>query len=310
MTMTYKDYYKVLGVDKTAAPAEIKKAYRALANKYHPDKAKGDKSAEEKFKEINEANEVLSDPAKRKKYDQFGADWKHYEEAGAQPGGFDWSKYANSRGGQSRRPSAQETNEDFSEESVNDLFETLFGQRSGQGRGRRSAVLKGEDLETGTTLSLDEAYHGTTRLIQLNGQTIKVTIKPGVADNQMLRIAGKGGAGAGGGPNGDLYLAVKIAPHPEFRRSGNDLHRILPVDLYTALLGGKAQVKTLKNKVTVNIAKGTQNGNELRLRGLGMPVYAKKNEYGDMLVKVEIVLPEHLSEHETDLIKELAALRK
>ena len=308
--MTYKDYYKVLGIEKTSTPAEIKKAYRSLANKYHPDKAKGDKAAEEKFKDINEANEVLSDPVKRKKYDQFGADWKHYEEAGAQPGGFDWSKYASGRGGQSRRPSSQETNEEFSDESVNDLFETLFGQRSGQGRGRRSVVLKGEDLETETTLSLEEAYHGTTRLIQLNGQTIKVTIKPGAADNQMLRIAGKGGGGAGGGPNGDLFLHIKIAQHPEFQRYGNDLHRNLPVELYTALLGGKTQVKTLKNKVTVNIPKGTPNGKELRLRGLGMPVYAKKNEFGNMLVKVEVVLPEHLSEHEIDLFKELAGLRK
>jgi curved DNA-binding protein len=308
--MTYKDYYKVLGIEKTSTPAEIKKAYRSLANKYHPDKAKGDKAAEEKFKDINEANEVLSDPVKRKKYDQFGADWKHYEEAGAQPGGFDWSKYASGRGGQSRRPSSQETSEEFSDESVNDLFETLFGQRSGQGRGRRSVALKGQDLETETTLSLEEAYHGTTRLIQLNGQTIKVTIKPGAADNQTLRIAGKGGGGAGGGPNGDLYLHIKIAPHPEFQRYGNDLHRNLPVELYTALLGGKTQVKTLKNKVTVNIPKGTPNGKELRLRGLGMPVYAKKNEFGNMLVKVEIVLPEHLSEHEVDLFKELAGLRK
>jgi curved DNA-binding protein len=308
--MTYKDYYKVLGIEKTSTPAEIKKAYRSLANKYHPDKAKGDKAAEEKFKDINEANEVLSDPVKRKKYDQFGADWKHYEEAGAQPGGFDWSKYASGRGGQSRRPSAQETSEEFSDESVNDLFETLFGQRSGQGRGRRSVALKGQDLETETTLSLEEAYHGTTRLIQLNGQTIKVTIKPGAADNQMLRVAGKGGGGAGGGPNGDLFLHIKIAQHPEFQRYGNDLHRNLPVELYTALLGGKTQVKTLKNKVTVNIPKGTPNGKELRLRGLGMPVYAKKNEFGNMLVKVDIVLPEHLSEHETDLFKELAGLRK
>jgi curved DNA-binding protein len=308
--MTYKDYYKVLGVEKTTTPAEIKKAYRSLANKYHPDKARGDKAAEEKFKDINEANEVLSDPVKRKKYDQFGADWKHYEEAGAQPGGFDWSKYASGRGGQSHRTSTQESNEAFTDEGVNDLFETLFGQRSGQGRGRRSVVLKGEDLETETTLSLEEAYHGTTRLIQLKGQTIKVTIKPGVADNQMLRIAGKGGGGAGGGPNGDLYLGIKISPHPEFHRYGNDLHRNLSVELYTALLGGKTQVKTLKNKVTVNIAKGTANGKELRLRGLGMPVYAKKNEYGDMLVKVDVVLPEHLSEHEVELIKELAALRK
>ena len=310
--MIYKDYYRVLGVEKTTTPAEIKKAYRKLANKYHPDKAKGDKAAEEKFKEINEANEVLSDPVKRKKYDQFGADWKHYEEAGAQPGGFDWSKYANSREGQSRRTNTNESDTAFADDSVNDLFETLFGQHSGQrrGSGRRSVVVKGEDLETETTLSLEEAYHGTTRLIQLNGQTIKVTIKPGVADRQMLRIAGKGGSGSSGGPNGDLYLTIKIAPHQEFHRTGNDLHRNLPVELYTALLGGKSLVSTLKGKVTVNIPKGTPNGKELRLRGLGMPIYAKKNEFGNLQVKVDVVLPQQLTERETDWFKELAEMRK
>ncbi len=308
--MIYKDYYKYLGVGKTATPGEIKKAYRALANKYHPDKTKGDKAAEEKFKDINEANEVLSDPVKRKKYDQFGADWKHYEEAGAQPGGFDWSKYASGRGGQTHRTSMHDSDAMFTGEGVDDLFEILFGQRSGQRQGRRGVVIKGEDLETETTLLLEEAYHGTTRLIQLNGQTIKVTIKPGVADRQMLRIAGKGGSGLSGGSNGDLYLTIKIAPHPEFHRKGNDLHRDLPVELYTAVLGGKTQIETLKGKVTVNIPKGTPNGKELRFRGLGMPVYAKKNEFGNLLVKVDIVLPEHLSEEEIDLFRKLAALRK
>jgi curved DNA-binding protein len=308
--MIYKDYYKVLGVGKTATPGEIKKAYRALANKFHPDKTKGDKAAEEKFKDINEANEVLSDPVKRKKYDQFGADWKHYEEAGAQPGGFDWSKYASGHGGQTNRTSMHDSDAMFTDEGVNDLFEMLFGQRSGQRQERRSVVIKGEDLETETTLSLEETYHGTARLIQLNGQTIKVTIKPGVADRQMLRIAGKGGGGLSGGPNGDLYLTVKIAPHPEFHRKGNDLHCDLPVELYTAVLGGKTQIKTLKGKVTVNIPKGTPNGKELTLRGLGMPVYAKKNEFGNLLVKVDIVLPEHLSEEEIVLFGKLAALKK
>jgi len=307
--MQYKDYYKILGVEKTSTSAEIKKAYRALANKYHPDKAKGDKAAEEKFKEINEANEVLSDPAKRKKYDQFGVDWKHYEEAGAQPGGFDWSKYASS-GGQTHRTNSQETGPLFTGEGVNDLFEMLFGQHSGQRAGRRNVVFKGEDLETETTLSLEEAYHGTTRLIQLNGQTIKVTIKPGVSDQQMLRIGGKGGSGSGGGPNGDLYLTVKVALHPRYHRKGNDLHCDLPVELYAALLGGKTQIDTLKGKVTVNIPKGTPNGKELRLRGLGMPVYAKKNKFGDLHVKVDIVLPENLSQEETELFGKLAALRK
>ena len=307
--MTYKDYYKVLGVGKTATPAEIKKAYRALANKYHPDKTKGDKTAEEKFKEINEANEVLSDPVKRKKYDQFGADWKHYEEAGAQPGGFDWSKYTSGSGGQTHRTSTQGSDAAFGDEDVNDLFEMLFGQRSGQRSGRRSAAIKGEDLETETTLSLEEAYHGTTRLIRLNDQTIKVSIKPGVADKQMLRIEGKGRGGFSGGASGDLYLTVHVAPHPEFRREGNDLHCGLPVELYTAVLGGKAEIKTLKGKVTVNIPKGTPNGKELRLQELGMPVYAKKNKFGNLLVKVEILVPEHLSEEEIDLFRKLAALR-
>jgi curved DNA-binding protein len=308
--MAYRDYYKDLGVGNKATPAEIKKAYRRLAVRYHPDKNRGDSSAEERFKVISEANEVLSDPAKRKKYDQFGADWKQYQEGGAQPGGFDWSKYASGRGGQTHRTATHESDARFADQAVNDLFEVLFGQRGGQRGGRRGVVINGEDLETETTLSLEEAYHGTTRLIQLHGQTIRVTIKPGVADQQTLRIPGKGGGGLGGGPNGDLYLTVKIAQHPEFYRKGDDLHCNLPVELYAAVLGGKTQIKTLKGEVTVTIPKGTPNGKELRLRSLGMPVYAKKNEFGNLLAKVDIVLPQHLGEEETKLFRELAALRR
>ena len=307
--MIYKNYYDDLGVGKAASPAEIKKAYRRLANKYHPDKTNGDKTAEEKFKAVNEANEVLSDPVKRKKYDQFGADWKHYEEGGAQPGGFDWSKYA-SGAGQTRRTGAQESDTVFADEGVNDLFEMLFGQRGTHRPGRRSVAIKGEDLQTQTRISLEEAYHGTKWLIQLNGQTIKVTIKPGASDQQMLRIPGKGASALSGGPNGDLYLTVRIAPHPEFLRQGNHLHCDLPVNLYTAVLGGKAEIKTLKGKVTVNIPKGTSNGKELRLRGLGMPVYGKKGKSGDLLVKVNVVLPEQLGTEEADLFGKLAGLRK
>ena len=308
--MTYKDYYRVLGVDRTATPADIKKAYRKLAVRYHPDKTKEDKAAEEKFKDINEANEVLSDPEKRKKYDQFGEDWKHYQEAGAQPGGFDWSRYATGGGGQARQMSREEFDAMFGEEGVGDLFDLLFGQRGRQSRGRRSAVIKGEDLDAETTLSLEEAYHGATRPIRIGGQTIKVTMKAGIADEQVLRIPGKGGEGLNGGPNGDLYLTIKLAPHPEFERHGNDLYRDMAVDVYTAVLGGKAQVKTMNGMVKVDIPKGTQNGKTLRLRGLGMPVYGKKSEYGSLFVKVVIQIPQHLSEEEIDLFRKLAALQK
>jgi len=308
--MNYRDYYKVLGVTKGATQEEIKKAYRALAQKYHPDKTKGDKGAEDRFKEINEANEVLSDPEKRKKYDQFGQDWKHYQEAGAQPGGFDWSKYASGQTGQTGGMSPEEFNAMFGEEGAGDIFELLFGQRRGSRRGRRSAAMKGEDLSAEAALSLEEAYKGSARLITLDRQTIKVTINPGIADGQDLRIPGKGGPGMNGGPNGDLFLTIRIMPHPQFERKGNDLHRDLHIDLYTAVLGGKTHVQTLKGAVKVDIPKGTQNGTELRLKGLGMPVYGKKDEYGNLIVKIVVQVPQNLSDAENELFKKLAALRK
>jgi len=308
--MTYKDYYKELGVGSTATPAEIKKAYRALANKYHPDKSTGDKRAEERFKAINEANEVLSDPVKRKKYDQFGAEWKHYEAAGAQPGGFDWSKYASSGNSQKQGMSADEFESLFTAGSDIDLFELLFGAHGRRRTGRRSAAYTGDDLNAEATLSLEEAYHGSSRLVQLDGQKIRVTIPPGIADEQVLRIGGKGMAGLHGGLKGDLYLTVKISPHPEFRRKGNDLYRDFPVELYTAVLGGKALVKTLKGAVKVDVPKETPNNKVFRLHGLGMPVFGKKNEYGNLFVSVEIQMVGHLTERETELFKQLSALRK
>ncbi len=307
--MIYKDYYKELGVVKTATPAEIKKAYRALAKKYHPDKTKGNKAAEDKFKDINEANEVLSDPAKRKKYEQFGADWKHFEETGATPGGFDWSKYANAGGEQSHRAGANGMDAGDGAD-ISDLFEMLFGQRTGRQQGRQSVATKGRDLESDTTLTLEEAYGGTARLLVLDGQKIKVTIKPGVADGQTLRVTGKGGGGRGGGEPGDIYLSIHVASHAHYHRSGDDLQCDLPVDLYTAVLGGKTLITTMKSKVTVTIPQGTPNAKELRLRGLGMPVYSKKNEFGDLLVKVNIVLPQQLSDEEQRLFTQLASLRK
>jgi curved DNA-binding protein len=303
--MDYKDYYKELGVGKTATSDEIKKAYRTLAKKYHPDKNNGDKAAEEKFKVISEANEVLSDPEKRKKYDQLGNDWNNYTQAGAQPGGFDWSKYANS----GNRTQANGSSSGFEDASINDLFEMMFGQPSSQ-QSRRRSVAKGRDLETETILSLEEAYNGTTRFIRLNDQKIKITIKPGAADGQKLRIPGKGGKGQNGGASGNLFLTIKVASHNFFQRKGNDLYCKLPVALYTAILGGKTQIKSFKGKVTIDIPQGTPNDKEFRLQGLGMPVFAKKNEYGSLFIKIEILLPEHLNEEEIGLFKKLAAIRK
>jgi curved DNA-binding protein len=309
--MNYKDYYNILGVPKEATTDEIRKAYRKLALRYHPDKTKADKAANEKFVEINEANQVLSDPEKRKKYDQFGADWKRYEESGSQQGGFDWSKYAAGAGGpQKQRMSAEEFESMFGAGEDVDLFELLFGGRGGRRRATRTAAFKGEDLNAETTLSLEEAYHGSTRLIRLDGQTISVRIPPGIADEQVLRVAGKGMDGINGGLNGDLYLVVKIAQDPEFHRKGNDLYRDVPVELYTAMLGGKVLVKTPKGAVKVDVPKETPNRKVLRLRGLGMPVFGTKDAFGDLFVTIDIKLPDRLTPEETELFGKLAALRK
>jgi len=309
--MNYKDYYNILGVPKEATTDGIRKAYRKLALRYHPDKTKADKAANEKFVEINEANQVLSDPEKRKKYDQFGADWKRYEESGSQQGGFDWSKYAAGAGGpQKQRMSAEEFESMFGAGEDVDLFELLFGGRGGRRRATRTAAFKGEDLNAETTLSLEEAYHGSTRLIRLDGQTISVRIPPGIADEQVLRVASKGMDGINGGLNGDLYLVVKIAQDPEFHRKGNDLYRDVPVELYTAMLGGKVLVKTPKGAVKVDVPKETPNRKVLRLRGLGMPVFGTKDAFGDLFVTIDIKLPDRLTPEETELFGKLAALRK
>jgi curved DNA-binding protein len=307
--MNYKDYYQVLGVARTATTEEIKKAYRRLARRYHPDKNPGDKSAEEKFKELNEANEVLSDPAKRKKYDKFGQDWKQYKDAGGQEGQFDWSKFAGRSEGQVHYEGG-----DFADlsgnEDASDFFEMLFGQRVGKGKGKSAFKFRGQDASAEFQVSLEEAYAGTTRLLKLNGQTIRVRIGRGIEDGQILRLAGKGMGGVNGGENGDLYLTVRIADHPEFRRDGKDLRMNLPVGLYTAVLGGKVKVKTLRGNIRVDIPKGTSNGKVLRLTGLGMPEYNGKSKFGDLYLKISVRIPENLSPKELELFKELASLRE
>lgn len=320
--MEYKDYYKVLGVSKTATQDEIKKAYRKLAVKYHPDKTKGNKESEEKFKEINEANEVLSDPEKRKKYDELGENWKYYQQSGgAQQEGFDWSQYANQGGGQQHY--TYSTGGDFGDafggSGFSDFFETLFGGgggfRSSQGsrsskRSSRRANLKGEDLAAEMSITLEDAYKGAEKLFDLNGQSIKLKIKPGISDGQNLKLAGKGSPGFNGGASGDLLLKIHVLKDPLFERKGDDLYAEMRVNLFTAVLGGKAPIKTFKGTINVNIPKESQNGKTLRLQGMGMPKYGKSNQFGDLYAKLIIEIPTDLNEKELKLFKELSEMRK
>jgi curved DNA-binding protein len=308
--MDYKDYYRILGVPKTATPEEIKKAYRQLALKYHPDRNTDGKAggAEDKFKEVNEAHQVLSDPEKRKKYDQFGEDWQRYEQAGAPSGGFDWSRYAGQGGGGGRR-TAFDSGDVFSDVGSEDFFEMLFGRGVREQAGRRTTPRRGVDIEAETTITLEEAYNSTTRVIELGGQTIRVKIKPGIADAQVLKLTGKGSAGRNSGPNGDLYITIHVAEHPDYQRKGNDLYRDARMDLYTAVLGGKIEVPALKTMVRVDVPRGSENGKVLRLPGLGMPVYNESNRFGDLYVRLTVELPKQLTEAELELFKKLADMR-
>ncbi len=312
--MTYKDYYKILGVDKKASTDEVKKAYRKLAVKYHPDKNKGEKRAEDRFKEINEAHEVLSDPEKRKKYDAFGEDWRHYQASGGNESQFDWSRYAGQRGGQAGNGSqgfgTYEFGDIFGGGGASDFFETLFGRGPTMGGGRRTSTRKGQDAEAELSVTLEEAYHGATKLFDLHGETIRIRINPGMQDKQVLRLSGKGSAGSRGGQPGDLYLSIRVLPHPEFERKGNDLYRDLPVPLYTAILGGKVEVNSLKGVVKVDIQPGTQNGQTLRLSGLGMPSYGEEERFGDLYAKAVVQIPTRLSEEEQSMFQKLAELQK
>lgn len=290
--MEYKDYYKILGVERSASQDEIKKAYRKLAVKYHPDKNPDDKVAEEKFKEISEAYQVLGNADSRKKYDELGANWKQYENAGFN--GFG--------GGQG-----------FSASGFSDFFDMFFGGQGGgagfdirdfMSNGRRSSrPAKGSDLNATINMTLLEAYQGSQRILDLNGNTIKITIKPGVRDGQVLRIKGKGNPGRNGGDNGDLLIKVVITNDPVYQRDGDDLIRNVNIDIYTAILGGKITVNTLKGDVNVPIKPQTQNNSTLRLKGLGMPRYGKEGA-GALLLKVQLLLPEHFSQKELELIKE------
>lgn len=315
--MEYKDYYKVLGVEKNASQSDIKKAFRKLAVKHHPDKNKDNKSAEDKFKEVNEANEVLSDAAKRKKYDELGENYHHYQQSGGAQD-FDWSQYANQSrgGGQGQYNYGGDFGNNFGGGGFSDFFENLFGGGGGFGgtqqKGRRSAKrasMRGEDFNAELSITLEDAYLGAEKLFDLDGQSIKLKIKPGIANGQVLKLTGKGNPGYNGGTAGDLLLKINILSDPLFERKGNDLRTSLSVNLYTAILGGKSPLKTLKGTINVNIPKESQNGKVLRLQKMGMPVYGKAGESGDLYVKLVIDIPVNLTEKEIKLFEELSKLR-
>ncbi|MBA3829158.1 MAG: J domain-containing protein [Taibaiella sp.] len=307
--MDYKDYYKVLGVDKKASQDEIKKTYRKLAVKYHPDKNPNDKKSEEKFKEINEANDVLGDATKRKKYDELGANWQNYQKQGGNPSDYDFSQWAQQGRGAGGHRTEYYGGE---EEGFSDFFETIFGRGRGGGRGQqRSYQARGEDLQAETDLTIHEAFNGTTRQLNLRGQMLNLKLKPGISDGQILRMKGKGGQGINGGENGDLFITIHVRNDAQYERRGDHLYFDQPIDIYTATLGGKLPVGTIDGKtLNINIPAGTDSAQTFRLKEMGMPVYNSTKQRGDAYVRVMIQTPKNLTKEEKDLFEKLATIRK
>lgn len=294
--MIFIDYYKVLGIEKAATPKEIKSAYRQLARKYHPDLNPNDKDSKKKFQEINEANEVLSDPEKRKKYDQYGKDWQHAEEFEKQKQYQEQS--TSSRGsGYSGRPSGG----DFS-----DFFESMFGgATAGEGRGRQ-AKYRGEDFNAELHLNLIDVYETHQQTLTVNGKKIRIKIPAGIENGQTIKIAGHGGPGINGGPNGDLYITFSIANHHIFKRLGNDIYANIDLDIYKAILGGEITIDTLNGQVKLKVAPETQNGSKVKLKGKGFPVYKKEGQFGDLYVTYTVKIPTNLTDKQKILFTELS----
>ena len=294
--MAYTDYYKILGVPKTATEEEIKKAYRKLARKMHPDLNPQDKDAHKKFQQINEANEVLSDPEKRKKYDKYGEDWKNAEH---------FEKAEKAGAGRRHQGRSAENFSDFGGGAgeYSDFFEQMFGS------GQRSAKFRGQDYQAELRLSLRDAAKTHTQTLTVNGKNIRITIPAGVEDGQVIRLKDHGAPGANGGPNGDLYITFKIEPDPVFKRVGNDLYITLNLDLYTAVLGGDVMVDTLDGKIKLKVKAETQNGTKARLKGKGFPIYKQAGQYGDLFVTYHILIPQNLSPREKELFTELSKLK-
>lgn len=286
--MDFIDYYKILEINKNATEADIKKAYRKLARKLHPDLNPNDKEAQGKFQQINEANEVLSDPEKRKKYDQYGKDWKHADQ-------FE------------QQSKQQQSNQQFNggnEGDFSSFFESMF---SGSGRGQTK--YRGQDYQTEIKLKLTDALLNHQQTLVVNGKNIRITVPAGVDNGQVIKLKGQGAAGANGGPAGDLYITFLIENHPNFKRLGNDLATTVTLDLYTAILGGETTIETLNGKVKLKVNPETQPGTKIRLKGKGFPVYKKENEMGDLYVTYEVKLPTNLNEQQKEIFTQLANLK-
>ena len=294
--MEFIDYYKVLGVDKNATPEDIKKAYRKLARKLHPDLNPNDKEAHKKFQQLNEANEVLSDPEKRKKYDQYGKDWQQAEQ-------FENARQSQQRSQGFRR---ETFSGDFEEGDFSDFFRSMFGDM-GDYR-QRQTKFRGEDYNAELKLNLTDVYRTHQQVLTVNGKNIRINIPAGVENGQKIKIKAHGAPGISGGPNGDLYITFHIANNTKFKRDGNDLQATADIDLYTAVLGGEITIDTLDGKVKLKVKPGTQNGTKIRLKGKGFPVYKKEGEFGDLIVIFQIKIPTNLTEKQKELFEQLSKL--
>ena len=287
--MDFKDYYKILEIDKKATPEEVKKAYRTLAKKYHPDKNLGNKKAEENFKLVNEAHEVLGDPEKRKQYDELGENWQQNQQA------------YNQQHNQYQRYYQGDQGQDFG--GFSDFFEQFFSGRSRNAGQQRPK--KGSDYETEMEISLEEAFSGTSRIIQVGQEKLRVTTKPGAYTDQQLRIKGKGARGSGDGNRGDLFVRIKVRPNTKYVRKGNDLYQTVTINLYDAVLGNDIVVDTLSGKLKIKINPGTQNGKTIRLKGKGMPINERPEYFGDLYLLLNVQIPEKLSEKQRKIFEEL-----
>lgn len=294
--MAFIDYYKILGISKTASEADIKKAYRKLARKYHPDLNPNDKVAEKKFKEINEANEVLSHPENRKKYDQYGENWQHAEE-------FEKAKQ------QQQYKGSYAGSGGYAEQDFSDFFEHMFGGASSGASGRQ-VKFRGQDYNAELQLTLQDVYTTHKRTLTVNNKNIRITIPAGVENGQIIKIKGHGGQGVNGGPNGDLYIQFSILNQTNFKRDKNNLYVDIDLDLYTAILGGELTIDTFDGKVKLNIKPETQNGTKVKLKGKGFPKYKKEGQFGDLYVTYHVKIPTNLTAKEKELMNALKNLRK